>query len=130
MDEIANRPIMVVGMDSHFSYLLQRFVRKSAHRVVSVNLGDDVLPSTRDENPVAIVLQVDMPESVGWQTLHTLKSDPEASQIPVIVCSWLDESARGLAEGADVYLRMPFLYEEFGTALATILTEDEHGEDH
>ena len=128
MDEIANKRIMIVGMDSHFAYLLQRFVRKSAHRVISVNLGDDVVSLAKDENPVAIVLEVDMPETVGWQTLRTLKSDPQAGRIPVILCSWQDESARGLAEGADVYLRMPFLYEEFGTALATILTE-ENGDD-
>ena len=130
MDEIADKRIMVVGRDSHFSYLLQRFVRKSAHRVISVNLGDDVLSLARYESPVAIVLEVDVPETIGWHTLRTLKSDPEAGRIPVIVCSWLDESARGLAEGANVYLRMPFLYEEFGTALATILTEEENGDHH
>jgi DNA-binding response OmpR family regulator len=129
MDEIANKRIMIVGMDSHFSYLLQRFVRKSAHRVIPVNLGDDVVSLAKDKNPVAIVLELDTPETVGWQTLRTLKSDPEAGRIPVIVCSWQDESARGLAEGANVYLRMPFLYEEFGTALAAILTEEENDDD-
>jgi len=130
MDQIANKRIMIVGRDSHFSYLLQRFVRTSAHRVISVNLGDDILSLARYQKPVAIVLEVDMPETVGWHTLRTLKSDPEIGRIPVIVCSWLDESARGLAEGADVYLRMPFLYEEFGAALAVILREGENGENH
>jgi DNA-binding response OmpR family regulator len=130
MDQFADKRIMIVGRDSHFSYLLQRFVRTSAHRVISVTIGDDVLSLARYEKPVAIVLEVDMPETVGWHTLRTLKSDPEAGRIPVIVCSWLDESVRGLAEGADVYLRMPFLYEEFGAALATIFGEDENGESH
>jgi len=130
MDQIANKRIMIVGRDSRFSYLLQRFVRTSAHRVISVNLGDDILSLARYQKPVAIVLEVDMPETVGWHTLRTLKSDPEIGRIPVIVCSWLDESARGLAEGADVYLRMPFLYEEFGAALAVILREGENGENH
>jgi len=128
MDEIADKRIMIVGRDSHFSYLLQRFVRTSAHRVVSANIGDDILSLARYQKPVAIVLELDMPETVGWHTLRSLKSDPEAGQIPVIVCSWLDESVRGLAEGADVYLRMPFLYEEFGAALAAILKEEENGE--
>jgi DNA-binding response OmpR family regulator len=130
MDQIANRRIMIVGKDSHFSYLLQRFVRTSAHRVIPVNLGDDVLSLVRYEKPVAIVLEVDMPETAGWHTLRILKSDPEAGQIPVIVCSWLDESARGLAEGADVFLRMPILYKEFGAALATILTKEENDQNH
>jgi hypothetical protein len=36
----------------------------------------------------------------------------------VIVCSWLDQEARGLAEGANVYLHMPILYVDFEAALA------------
>jgi DNA-binding response OmpR family regulator len=129
MDQITKKRIMIVGRDSHFSYLLQRFVRTSAYRAIPVNLGDDVLSLAKDEKPVAIVLEVDTPEVVGWKALHALKSDPDAAEIPVIVCSWLDESARGLAEGADACLRMPFLYEEFGAALTTLLGEEENGED-
>jgi DNA-binding response OmpR family regulator len=121
MEQIANERIMIVGRDSHFSYLLQRFVRTSARQVIPVNLSDDVLSLVRYEKPVAIVLEVDTPESVGWRTLRALKSDPATGPIPVIVCSWLDESTRGLAEGADVYLRMPILYKEFGAALTSIL---------
>lgn len=127
MDQSSDQKIMIVGKDSHFSYLLQRFVRTSAHRFIPVNLSDDVLALARYEKPVAIVLEVDTPETAGWQTLRTLKADPEAGRIPVIVCSWLDESARSLLEGADVYFRMPILYKEFGAALAIILKEEEHG---
>ena len=129
MDQITKKRIMIVGRDSHFSYLLQRFVRTSAYRAIPVNLGDDVLSLAKDKKPVAIILEVDTPEVVGWKTLHALKSDPDAGEIPVIVCSWLDESARGLAEGADACLRMPFLNEEFGAALTTLLGEEENGED-
>ncbi len=129
MDHIVNKRIMIVGKDSHFSYLLQRFVRTSAHQVIPVNLSDDVLSLARGERPSAIVLEVDSLETVGWQTLRTLKSDPEAGKIPVIVCSWLDESARGLAEGADVYFRMPILYKEFGATL-TALTKEQNDQNH
>jgi hypothetical protein len=45
----------------------------------------------------------------------------------VIVCSWLNEEVRGLAEGADLYLRMPILYADFRDALAAILMK-EHNE--
>ena len=129
MDQTVNKRIMIVGKDSHFSYLLQRFVRTSAHQVIPVNLSDDVLSLARCERPSAIVLEVDSLETVGWQTLRTLKSDPEAGQIPVIICSWLDESARGLAEGADVYFRMPILYKEFGATL-TALTKEQNDQNH
>ncbi len=130
MNQNSSERIMIVGRDVPFSYLLQRFVRKSARQVFAAILSDDVLSLARCEKPAAIVLEVDTPENVGWHMLRTLKSDPETKQIPVMVCSWLDESARGQAEGADVYLRMPFLYEEFGTALAALLTKEENGENH
>ena len=130
MNQNSSERIMIVGRDVPFSYLLQRFVRKSARQVFAAIPSDDVLSLARCEKPAAIVLEVDTPENVGWHMLRTLKSHPETKQIPVMVCSWLDESARGLAEGADVYLRMPFLYEEFGTALAALLTEEENGENH
>lgn len=130
MDQTANKRIMIIGMDSHFSYMMQSFVRTSAHHIISVNFSDDVVALVRCEKPAAIVLEVDMPETVGWHTLRTLKSDPEVGRIPVIACSWLDEAARGLAEGAAVYLRMPILYSDFGAALAKILTKNEDDQNH
>ena len=117
---------MIIGRDSHFSYLMQRFVRTSAHQAIPANPGDDALALAKREKPIAIVLEVDAPETTGWRVLRTLKSDPEAGKIPVMVCSWQDESARGLAERADVCLRMPILYTDFEAALATILANEKH----
>lgn len=127
MNRTSSSRIMIVGGDSHFLYLMQRYVRRSAHKIIAANLEGDLLALARCEKPVAIVLEVDLPETIGWQILRALKADPEVGKIPVIVCSWLDEEARGLADGADVYLRMPILYSDFGTALESILMK-EHNE--
>jgi DNA-binding response OmpR family regulator len=126
MTQISSERIMIVSRDVHTSYLLQRFVRTSSRQVIAAVHSDDVLSLARCEKPVAIVLEVDTPETIGWRMLRTLKSDPETKQIPVMICSWLDDSARGLAEEADVYLRMPMLYEEFGAALTTLLVKDKN----
>jgi CheY-like chemotaxis protein len=127
MDQTSNSRIMLVGGDSHFLYLMQRYVRRSAHKIISANLEGDLIALARCEKPVAIVLEVDVPETIGWHILRALKTDPEVGKIPVIVCSWLDEEERGLAEGADIYLRMPILYSDFGTALESVLMK-EHNE--
>ena len=126
MDQITNKRIMIVGRDANFSYLLQRFVRTSDHQVITANPSDDVVSLARCEKPVAIVLEVDTPGTMGWLALRTLKSASEVNQIPVMLCSWLDESARGQSEGADAYLRMPILYEEFSTVLTAILSKDKN----
>ncbi len=128
MDQPTNDRVMIVVGNAHFSYLMQRYVRSSDHQVVSANLGEDVLTLARSEKPVVIVLEVDRPETIGWHTLRALKADPEIGKIPVILCSWLDEEARGQAEGADLFLRMPILYADFGAALAAILTEEKDEE--
>jgi DNA-binding response OmpR family regulator len=124
MDQTADNLIMIIGGDSHFTYLMQRYVRSSAHQIVFATLGEDVLAQARCEKPVAIVLEVEPPETIGWHTLQVLKADQEVGKIPVIVCSWLDEEAHSLDLGADFYLRMPILYADFETALeATLLKE-------
>ncbi len=121
MDLNAEKRVMIVGGDSHFMYLMQRYVRASAHQIIPINLGEDVLSPARCEKPVAIVLEVDLPDSIGWNTLRALKADPELQKIPVIICSWMDQEARGLVEGADIYLHMPILYGDFEAALAASL---------
>jgi len=124
MDQTANNRIMVIGGDSHFTYLMQRYVRTSAHQIAFATLGEDVLAQARCEKPAAIVLEVEPPETIGWHTLQILKADQEVGKIPVIVCSWMDEEAHSLGLGADFYLRMPILYADFEAALeATLLKE-------
>jgi len=127
MDQTSNNRIMIVGGDSHFSYLMQRYVRRSAHKIIFANPGEDLLAVARCQKPVAIVLEVEQPGTIGWHILQTLKADPEVGRISVIVCSWLDDEALARAEGADIYLRMPILYADFGTALTAILMK-EHNE--
>jgi response regulator RpfG family c-di-GMP phosphodiesterase len=126
MDQISNNQVMIVGVDAHFLYLMQRYVRRSAYKIISANLGDDLLALARCQKPIAIVLEVDHPETIGWQVLRALKADPEVRKIPVMVCSWLDEEDRGLAEGADIYLRMPILYSDFGATLASITMAEQN----
>jgi CheY-like chemotaxis protein len=125
-----NNLIMVIGGDTHFSYLMQRYVSTSLHQITYVNFGDDVLARAKGEKPIAIVLEVDPPEMIGWHTLQVLKTDPKTRRIPVIVCSWLDEEAHGFDLGADCYLHMPILYPDFEAALADILSKEQNEKNH
>ena len=124
MIQTANDRVMIVGGNVHFLYLMQRYVGTSKLQIFPASLDDDILSLARSEEPVAIVLEVDKPGTIGWHILHELKTDPIVARIPVIVCSWLDEEARSLAEGADIYLRMPILYADFGAALTATLMKE------
>ena len=121
MNQTSNNRIIVAGGDSNFSYLMQRYVRRCAHKIVYANLGEDLITMAKCKKPVAIILEVDRPETIGWQLLQDLKADQETGQIPVIVCSWLEEETVALDQGANAYLRMPILYADFETTLESIL---------
>ncbi len=112
--------LVVVGDDASFRYLIQRYANKSACHTVFVSLTDDVSSVVLREAPGIVVVELDFPDEWGWKVLRALKSHPGTSEIPVIACSWTDEAARSLDEGAAVYLRKPILYDDFKAALMDI----------
>jgi len=118
MSRTAPASILVVGDDTHFCYLMQRYIKYTAHQITFAFLGDDMLEIAQREKPVAVILQLQLSGNTGWKILHTLKNDPTTKEIPVLLCSWSDDEKRSFEEGADSFLRMPILYQDFQAALA------------
>jgi CheY-like chemotaxis protein len=115
-----NRSIMVIGDDTHFCYLMRTYIRKSDHKILFNNLNEDALELAQNEKPVAIVLEVGSPASTGWHLLKQLRSQQTTCEIPIVICSWMDEKKRAADQGASACLRMPILYEDFAKTLAVI----------
>ena len=57
--------------------------------------------------PIAITLDVMMPDLDGWSVLAALRQDAELAEIPVIMVTIVDEHRRGIALGAAGYLTKP-----------------------
>jgi CheY-like chemotaxis protein len=74
----------------------------------------------RELQPALITLDVMMPEKDGWSVIQDLKNDPETADIPVIICSILEEKEKGLKMGADAYLVKPFLKDELVNAIRQV----------
>jgi CheY-like chemotaxis protein len=58
-----------------------------------------------------------MPDIDGWTVLEQLKNDAETKNIPVIVCSIVEEDEKGFSLGAADYLVKPILEEDLVIAL-------------
>jgi CheY-like chemotaxis protein len=112
--------ILVVGGDSHFSYLIRRYSKMIDHPVVLASWAEDILALAKSTQPVVILLQVDHQGSAGWQLLHLLKSSQLTVGIPVVICSWLEAEGESKQEGADGCLRMPILFDDFTTELVRL----------
>ena len=73
--------------------------------------------------PFAVTLDIMMPGVDGWQILDELKSNPDTRNIPVIICSIIEDLKKGFNLGATDYLVKPILEEDLVNALDRINTD-------
>ncbi|MGE3537454.1 MAG: response regulator [Candidatus Tectimicrobiota bacterium] len=100
-------PILVIDDDPTTCDLLTRTLTREGFSVVTTTNGADGITLARKVQPLAITLDVLMPEVDGWAVLHALKADPVLATIPVLMISITDEQSRGLRLGAAKYFTKP-----------------------
>ena len=79
------------------------------------------------ELPDIVLLDVQMPDVDGWETLSRVRSDPRTSHLPVVLCTvkGLPEDAlKGWTLGCDGYLGKPFDIGGLVNELQTVLDRD------
>jgi signal transduction histidine kinase len=114
-------PVVLLVDDDRASLdLISAYLDGSPTRVLRARDGVDALEVARKERPAAVVLEVGLPRLDGWQVVADLKSDSETAAIPVVIATDVDDRARGLALGADAYLRKPIGREELMEALKQV----------
>ena len=86
------------------------FVQVGLHPVL-VHDGRRVLELAHEVEPDLILLDVTLPGKSGFEVCATLKRDPKAGAIPVVMLTAkaeLSSRMAGMTAGADVYLTKPF----------------------
>jgi CheY-like chemotaxis protein len=69
--------------------------------------GDRALAAVRDRQPAAIILDIDLPDTTGYQLCRTIKEDPTTAHIPVVMLTHRDaahDTLDGLQVGAEDYI--------------------------
>ncbi len=65
----------------------------------------------RGEIPDIVLLDVQMPEVDGWETLRRVRSDPGTADLPVVLCTVKglpEDTLKGWSLGCDGYMGKPF----------------------
>jgi len=99
--------VLVIDDDPVQRDLMERFLSKEGFCVRTAAGGDAGLRLARQLRPVAITLDVMMPDMDGWSVLSELKSDAALRDIPVIMVTMLDDPERGFTLGAADYATKP-----------------------
>jgi CheY-like chemotaxis protein len=104
---VTKKQILVIDDDPDAVYLLQENLSQQEFQIIGTRHGQDGLRLARLQRPHAILLDILMPETDGWQVLHDLKEDPVTARIPVILLTIVDKKALGFRLGAAAYLLKP-----------------------
>ena len=103
-----SRPLVLVVDDNpHAAEILARHLHAGGFRIEIAHTGADALTMARELKPVAITLDILLPEVDGWEVLSRLKADEATRNIPVVVVSVVDNPALGRALGALDYFVKP-----------------------
>jgi signal transduction histidine kinase/CheY-like chemotaxis protein len=102
------RPLVLVVEDNSGAIeLMIRNLDRGGFRTAVARTGTEALAAARRLQPVAITLDILLPELDGWEVLTRLKHDPATSSIPVVVVSVVDNPELGMAMGALDYFVKP-----------------------
>ncbi|QYR53307.1 hybrid sensor histidine kinase/response regulator [Lysobacter soyae] len=99
--------LLVIEDDPNYASVLRDLGRSRGFKVLVANRGAEGLRLAREFKPVAITLDVFLPDMLGWTVLSRLKQDQETRHIPVQVVTVEDERQQSMERGAFSYLAKP-----------------------
>jgi signal transduction histidine kinase/DNA-binding response OmpR family regulator len=113
----SGKPLLAIDDDRQVLSLYDRYLGPQGYDVVGLTDPSKAVEKARQLKPFAITLDIMMPGIDGWQVLTELKRDPETREIPVIICSIVEQQERGFSLGAADYLLKPILQDDLVSAL-------------
>ncbi|MCI0843888.1 MAG: response regulator transcription factor [Chloroflexi bacterium] len=113
--------ILVVDDDPNVVKLVQLYLERDGHEVLTANDGVAGLEMAREELPDLIVLDLMMPRMDGMEVCRTIRAE---SSVPVIMLTAMveeDDRLAGLDLGADDYVTKPFSPRELAARVRAVL---------
>ena len=117
LEEEGNKVILTIDDDPQVIGLYERYLQPQGYHVHSLTDPSRAVEVAKQVKPFAITLDIMMPGTDGWTVLDTLKSDSATRNIPVIICSIVEDIEKGFNLGASDYLVKPILEEDLVNSL-------------
>jgi signal transduction histidine kinase/DNA-binding response OmpR family regulator len=99
--------VLVIDDDQTARDLIADYLGQAGFSVITAAGGREGLLRAKQHHPLAITLDVTMPDLDGWTVLAALRGDPELADIPVVMATIVDEHRHGMSLGAVGYLTKP-----------------------
>src|SRR5690349_13251952 len=116
--------VMVVDDDIDSLKLIGLMHQRSGYQVIAANAGGMALQKAATEKPDVIILDVMMPDMLGYEVIKRLRANVETKHITVIMFTaktLVDDKVAGFEAGADDYLTKPTHPAELDSRVQAIL---------
>jgi CheY-like chemotaxis protein len=125
-DAQPGKPPVILVVDDNLPNLelIQAYLEDIECQIVSAHDGVEALNMVARKKPDLILLDVMMPKMSGFEVCRRLKSDPQTSDIPIIMVTALNEFGdieRGIDSGTDDFVSKPVNRLELLTRVRTML---------
>ncbi len=99
--------VLVIDDDATARELIANHLREAGFTVATADGGREGLRRAEQLHPIAITLDMLMPDLDGWTVLAALRGNPELANIPVVIATITDQQRKGMTLGAAGYLTKP-----------------------
>ena len=116
--------ILIVEDSKTEQQILTDYLGAGGYSVVHVGSSEEALSTLQKVKPEAIFLDVVLPGQSGFELCRDLKSAPDTSNIPIVICSTKSSEMDkfwGMKQGADAYLGKPLNREEVLTTARKLI---------
>ncbi len=100
--------IIVIDDDKAVLELIDRQLSKQGYKIITTDSAQTGIQLTRSVQPDLVLLDIQMPETGGWEVLRVLKADKATRECPVAILSVVDERRKALEMGAVELISKPF----------------------
>jgi two-component system cell cycle response regulator DivK len=123
-----NAPLLIIEDNDQNMYMMRFLLEKNGFAVIGAGNGREGIEKALRHKPLAILLDIQLPEMDGYAVAAELKKHGELEGVPIIaVTSYAmhGDRERILAAGATGYIEKPIDPETFVAEIARYLPESE-----
>jgi DNA-binding response OmpR family regulator len=122
---VAGARVLIVDDDPDIRRLVAEVLRLGGHEPEEAPNGLEALTRLRSgARPDLVLLDVQMPDLDGWDTLRTLRAIEHLADVPVVLCTVKagpNDVLRGWELGCDGYLGKPFAISELRAEVDAVI---------
>lgn len=115
--------ILIVDDESDTRYYLVDALQSKGYSTIEADSGQAALQTIQDEQPDLVLLDVNMPNILGYDVCQRIRENPATTLLPVILVTGVstEERVKGIEAGSDDFLTKPINRSELFARVSSLL---------